>query len=159
MKRAITCAFLMTFVVQAGDNATIHPARAQEEKKLNAAEEDLRKLQGVWHHVSRHEKGKLVAEEDKDALIAFRENVLVVKRGMTVIQVGLIKNINPKADPKEFDIISTDGPNEGSTIKAIYEIKDDTFRFCGGLKSRPRTFTTSPDDKDYIQCSSYRKVK
>ena len=131
---------------------------AQQSDKKDAMLRDVRKLQGVWYHASREEKGKQVVGEVPEVLIAFRENVVVFKKGMDVSQVCALKNINAVATPKTFDLVITDGPNEGMTIKAIYEIKDDFFRYCGGVDVRPNSFTTTPDDKTYIYCSSYKRM-
>jgi len=63
-------------------------------------------------------------------VVAFRENVAVFKQGAKIIQVLFLKNIDAKSTPKKVDFVITDGPNEGSTMFCIYEIKDDVFRYC-----------------------------
>ena len=45
------------------------------------------------------------------------------------------------------------------TIQAIYEIKDDVYRYCGGVEARPTSFTTNADDKGYVYCGSYKRLK
>jgi uncharacterized protein (TIGR03067 family) len=52
---------------------------------------------------------------------------------------------NPSAKPKALDITSTEGPNKGKTMLAIYERNGDTLRICYDLsgKSRPTEFKTA----------------
>jgi len=135
-------------------------AAAQESDKNDAAvKADLAKLQGVWYHLSREEKGKQVAGEDKEQLFVFRGKVVVLKKGTEVGQVGFVKNIDALSKPKKFDLVITDGSNEGMTVLCIYEIKDGVFRYCGGVEARPASFNTSADAKSYVYCSSYKRVK
>src|SRR5258708_5021626 len=92
-------------------------ASAQPQAEKDASiRRDLEKLQGVWYHASREQKGKEVAGEAKEILIAFRENVVVLKKGMEVSQVCVLKKIDATTNPKSFDLVITDGPNEGMTI-------------------------------------------
>jgi uncharacterized protein (TIGR03067 family) len=124
-----------------------------------AAKRDIEALQGEWYHASREQKGKQLVGEAKDVLIVFRGEAVVFKKGTEVSQVCFLKNIDASSNPKKVDLLVTDGPNEGLTVLGIYEIKDGVFRFCGGVEARPPTFVTTPDDKGYVYCSSYKRVK
>lgn len=159
MNRIVSFAFV-TVVFPVCGNAIERRTLAahQSDKQDVAAQADLAKLQGVWYHVSREEKGKQVAGESKDHLIVFRGTVVILKTGTEVGQVGMLKNIDAAANPKKVDLVITDGPNEGKTILAIYEIRDGLFRYCGSLDARPTSFDTKPDDKGYLYCSSYKRA-
>jgi uncharacterized protein (TIGR03067 family) len=60
--------------------------------------------------------------------------------------------LNPKAKPKELDIVGTDGPNKGKTILAIYEQDGDTLRICYDLsgKGRPTEFKTKEGTQSFL---------
>lgn len=100
-------------------------------------------LQGTWLPLSAELGGKLFPDD-------LRKNMKLVVKGDTYTVVvgkkvdrGLIKR-NPTTNPKEMDIIGTEGPNKGQTILAIYERTNDTLRVCYDLggKNRPKEFNT-----------------
>jgi uncharacterized protein (TIGR03067 family) len=124
-----------------------------------AAERDLQQLQGVWHHVSREQGGKETAGESKDSLFVVRGNIVVLKTGDKVGQVGVLKIVDAKSTPRKLDLIITDGANEGMTILAVYKVEGDFFKYCGAINARPTALATSPDDKEYVYCSTYKKLK
>jgi uncharacterized protein (TIGR03067 family) len=129
------------------------------DKNSAAVKVDLELLQGSWSHAAREEKGKQIIGEAKEVLIVFRGNLVVFKKGTEVSQVCLLKKIDATASPKKFDLVITDGPNEGLTIFAIYEVNDGVFRYCGGIDGRPTSFKTSEEDKGYVYCSSYKRAR
>jgi uncharacterized protein (TIGR03067 family) len=120
---------------------------------------DERKLlQGTWlptaAEVSENPFGeatlkimKLVVEGDKYAVTV----------GISV-DLGTIR-IDPAAKPKTMDIISTDGPNQGKTFLAIYELNGDTLRICYDLtgKVRPTEFKTRKGEPLFL--ATYKRAK
>jgi uncharacterized protein (TIGR03067 family) len=157
----IACFMTFAFATYlCASGAKAHSRAAPQAGKNEAATKaDLEKLQGVWYHSSREEKGKQVAGEAKDIVIVFRGNVVVFKKGTEVSQVCFLKNFDALSNPKKVDLEITDGPNEGRTVLGIYEIKDGVFRYCGSVAARPTSFTTAADDKGYVYCSSYKRLK
>jgi uncharacterized protein (TIGR03067 family) len=141
----------------------VHPSvrhdAAQPEAKKAMVQAALDKLQGTWYHVSRHERGEEVAGEDKETLWVFRGEVFVSKQRGRVWQVGTIKIVDPTSNPKKMDLVLTDGVNEGKTVLAVYQVDDETFRYCGCMEARPTSLTTHKDDKHYTYCSTYKRLK
>jgi uncharacterized protein (TIGR03067 family) len=124
-----------------------------------AAEKELEQLQGVWYHVSREVGGKEVSGESKESLFVVRGNIVVLKTGDKVGQVGMLKIVDPKSNPKKLDLIITDGANEGMTILSVYKVDGDVFKYCGAVEARPTSLATNRDDKEYVYCSTYKKLK
>jgi len=124
-----------------------------------SVEKALEQLQGVWYHVSREVGGKEAAGESKDSLFVVRGNIIVLKTGDKVGQVGMLKIVDSKSTPKKLDLIITDGPNEGMTILCVYQVEGDVFKYCGGVKARPASLATNADDKEYVYLSTYKKLK
>jgi uncharacterized protein (TIGR03067 family) len=59
---------------------------------------------------------------------------------------------NNSPNPKEMDIKGVEGPNEGKTILAIYELAGDELKICYDLsgKSRPTEFKTRPNSQLFL---------
>jgi len=128
----------------------------EENKDDKLAKKELEKLRGVWFHVSREVNGKEVAGEDKEALFVIRGNLVVLKKGTEVGQVGTLKIVDPTGNPKKLDLLITDGPNEGMTVFAIYKVDKDLFRYWGSVSARPKAFNTKEGKGVY--CSTYKRV-
>jgi len=140
-------------------NTQAELAKVRNELPGAAADKELDKLQGIWYHVSREVGGKEVAGESKDSLFVVRGNIVVLKRGDQVGQVGMLKIIDSTSKPKKFDLIITDGPNEGRTVLTVYEVDGDVLKYCGANESRPSSLATNANDKNYVYCSTYKKLK
>jgi len=54
--------------------------------------------------------------------------------------------------PKSITVTGTEGPNQGKTFPAIYELKDDTLRICYDLSGakRPTEFKSLAGTKLYL---------
>ncbi len=55
--------------------------------------------------------------------------------------------------PKHFDTTITDGPAKGKTYSAIYELNDNSYRYCGNLrgKERPAKIMSAPGSGVMLQ--------
>ena len=62
-------------------------------------------------------------------------------------------------DPTGVDIKGTKGPNEGKTIPAFYELKDDVLKVCYNPEGekRPKDFKTMAGSRFYMV--TYKKEK
>jgi uncharacterized protein (TIGR03067 family) len=122
------------------------------------AADERKLLQGTWlptaAEVGENPFGeatlkimKLVVEGDKYAVTV----------GISV-DLGAIR-IDPAAKPKTMDIISTDGPNQGKTFLAIYELNGDMLRICYDLtgKVRPTEFKTRKGEPLFL--ATYKRAK
>lgn len=115
-------------------------------------------IEGTWLPSSAELSGKAFPDEVRKAI------KLVVKGDEYTVTVGKEPDrgtvkLNPKAKPKELDIVGTDGPNKGKTILAIYERDGDTLRVCYDLsgKGRPKEFKTKEDTQLFLV--TYKREK
>ena len=60
--------------------------------------------------------------------------------------------IEPAAQPKGMSVTGTEGPNQGKTFPAIYELEGTTLRICYDLsgKKRPQEFKTEAGTLLYL---------
>jgi len=122
------------------------------------AKKDLEKMQGRWKVVDGMQDGQRFAEGSTPlAQFVVKDDKYTVTAGKAVDR-GTVK-LKPTAKPKELDIISTDGPNKGKTILAIYERDGDTLRVCYDLsgKGRPREFKTTEGTQLFLV--TYKREK
>jgi len=123
------------------------------------AADERKLLQGTWLPVAAElnensldeatlKTMKLVVEEDKYAITV----------GKSPFDKGTIR-IDSVAKPKTMDILGTDGPNQGRTFLAIYELNGDTLRVCYDLtgKIRPTEFKTKKGELLFL--ATYKRAK
>jgi uncharacterized protein (TIGR03067 family) len=118
------------------------------------AEEDLKMIEGAWIPVVAELGGKPLPEEYlKDTKL-----VLTDGRYTYMNDKGTYKLIPPEK-LKAMDITGTDGPNQGKTLLAIYELTGDTLRICYDLegKTRPSEFATKTGTQQLLV--SYKRAK
>ena len=67
------------------------------------------------------------------------------------VDKGTLK-IDASKKPKTMDIVGTDGPNQGKTFPAIYELSKDTVKICYDLsgKERPKDFKAEEGSKLFL---------
>src|SRR5262245_46038983 len=112
------------------------------------AKKEQKKLEGTWTAVSMEKDG----EKIPDATVKELKLQVTLKEGnYTKMDGKVIDKGTGKADPtkkpRTTDIMPTEGPNKGKTIKAIYELDGDTLKVCYDLegKGRPKAFETKAD--------------
>jgi uncharacterized protein (TIGR03067 family) len=118
------------------------------------AEEDLKMIEGAWIPVVAELGGKPLPEEYlKDTKL-----VLTDGRYTYMNDKGTYKLI-PAEKLKAMDITGAEGPNQGKTLLAIYELTGDTLRICYDLegKTRPSEFATKAGTQQLLV--SYKKAK
>ena len=89
------------------------------------------KLEGTWRAVTVVKKGK-EEKDDKNHTLTFAGKTFTLKEGDKVMAAGTFKTDRSKK-PHEIDmeITETDKADfKGKTVKGIYEIKEDTLRWC-----------------------------
>ena len=115
-------------------------------------------IQGTWLASAAELGGKPFPEEVRKSI------KLTLKDGKYTVTVG--KNpdqgtvrLDPSAKPKALDVIGTEGPNKGKTIRAIYERDGDTLRVCYDLsgKDRPTEFKTKAGTQLFLV--TYKRKK
>ena len=123
---------------------------AQGDEPANA-KDDGKKMGGSWKPVVAELGGKPFPDE------VLKTMQLVLTDGKYIVTVGgqpdkgTVK-LNPAKNPREMDIVGTDGPNQGKKFPAIYELTDTTLRICYDLsgKARPKEFKTMPDTQLFL---------
>jgi uncharacterized protein (TIGR03067 family) len=118
-------------------------ALAADDKKDDAAKEELKKMEGTWVLVSGEEDGKQKpADEVKKLTSTIKGDTLTILVDGKAVFEGTVV-VDPTKKPKTIDTTSKD-----KTVKspAIYELDGDTFKICVGLKGeRPTEFTSKKD--------------
>jgi uncharacterized protein (TIGR03067 family) len=111
---------------------------AQDNKDLDA-------LQGTWQRTSMIRNGKPVPEDEVKA-----ERLTLQGEHYTLLigdqkRTGIFR-LDPSKSPRTLDIVSTEGPNKGKTLHAIYELEGDTFTYCVAPpgKERPTLLESRP---------------
>ena len=80
-----------------------------------------------------------------------------VKKGKPIVEPTF--RTDPTVSPKTLDIIGTKKQKGEVILKAIYELKGNTFRYCYAIgdAERAKEFTSEPGSKSGI--SAYRRLK
>ncbi len=106
-----------------------------------AVKEDLENFQGTWTVVSMEMDGKVLSEEKRQKIkLTIKGEDFTFDNGDGP-EPGLYK-IDPRKDPKELNIVITQGQDKGKVYLAIYKFEDSKMIQCMELsnKNRPRTF-------------------
>jgi uncharacterized protein (TIGR03067 family) len=113
--------------------------------------DDAQALQGMWIP-SKAELGGKAMPDDVVKTISLK-----LDNGKYEVYVGDSPDrgtytLDSTTDPKGMSITGTDGPNNGKTFPAIYELHGDKLRICYDLsgKARPTEFKTSEGTKLYL---------
>ncbi len=115
-------------------------------------------VQGTWVPSTAELGGKRFPDKVlKTIKLVVKDDKYTVTVGKAIDE-GTVK-LNPKAKPKEMNIIGTNGPNKGKTILAIYERDGDTLRICYDLsgKGRPSEFKTKEGTQLFLV--TYKREK
>jgi uncharacterized protein (TIGR03067 family) len=112
---------------------------------------DAAAIEGTWIPTTMELSGQAFPADDSGAI------VLTIEDGRYLVSVDgqLDKGdlrLEPSARPKAMEIIGTEGPNQGRTFFAIYELTGDTLRICYDLggEARPSEFQTRPNTQLFL---------
>jgi uncharacterized protein (TIGR03067 family) len=122
------------------------------------AKDAARALEGTWLPTAAELAGQKYPEKIlKTMKLVIKDEKYTVTVGEGVDKGDL--KFNPSANPKEMDIISTDGANKGKTFLTIYELDGDTCKVCYELsgKSRPTEFKTKEGTQLFLV--TYKREK
>ncbi len=118
------------------------------------AKKDIEKMQGTLLLVSGERDGqKFTAEEIKQSkLIIKGDTFSIPKSTVGTSQEGTFK-IDPNKRPKQIDSTAGSGPDKGKISLGIYELDDDTQKFCFAPpgKDRPKEFSSKPGSGHLLQ--------
>jgi uncharacterized protein (TIGR03067 family) len=115
----------------------------------DAVKGEWKKFNGTWIAIAMEKEGKKLSEEEikgLDLQLILKDDKYTVKVGSNVIDTGTSKP-DPTKKPKTVDVMPSEGPNKGKTIKGIYELDGDSLRVCYDLagKGRPKALATKAD--------------
>lgn len=130
-------------------------ARSSDDEKVKKVRAEMN---GTWVPTEAELDGEKLPEK------LFKSIKLVLKDAQYTARVGEqvdegTVTLDLESDPTGMEIKGTKGPNEGKTIPAIYELKDDVLKVCYNLegKNRPKEFKTTAGSKFYMV--TYKKDK
>ncbi len=120
--------------------------------------DDAKAVQGSWTPA----KAELAGQPMTDDVL--KTISLKLENGRYDVLVGVLPDkgtytIDSTTKPKSMTITGTEGPNNGKTYPAIYELKGDTLRICYDLSGakRPTEFKTSAGTKLYLVTYNRKK--
>lgn len=113
--------------------------------------DDAKAIQGSWKPATAELAGQPLPETVL-AIISLK-----LDHGKYEVYVGDAPDkgtytLDSGATPKAITVIGTDGPNQGQTFPAIYELQGDTLRICYDLSGakRPTEFKSVAGTKLYL---------
>ena len=115
------------------------------------AGEEREMIEGTWLPVEAELGGQpFPAEVLKTMKLLIQEGRYTAYVGEK-LDKGTVKT-DSSTTPKAMDITGTEGPNQGRTFLAIYEIEDESMRICYDLSGteRPTAFETKPDTQQFL---------
>jgi uncharacterized protein (TIGR03067 family) len=130
-------------------------ARSDDDEKAKKARAEMN---GTWIPSEAELDGEKLPEEFlKSIRLVVKEEKYTATVG-DQIDEGTV-TLDLESDPKGMEIKGSKGPNDGKTIPAIYELKDDVLKVCYNLegKKRPTKFKTTAGSKLYLV--TYKKNK
>jgi uncharacterized protein (TIGR03067 family) len=107
----------------------------------DAAKKDVERLQGTWYRVAFARKNARFGE-DPDDTITYNGNEFTMKAyGVTL--AGTFEIVDATGEPKQMDLICTEGRHKGKRLRAIYRIEGDRLETCtdDGNDNRPKEFS------------------
>ena len=129
--------------------------------RTQSAEDEKKMIDGTWILVAAELGGQKLPDQSlKDIAAGAAAGRLILTDGRYTYQNdrGTYK-LGPADKPKTMDITGTDGPNQGKTFLAIYELPGDSLKICYDLggKVRPSEFTTKPGTHQFL--AFYKRAK
>ena len=113
----------------------------------NTFEDNEKAIQGTWVIVQAELGGQRLPD------VGLKGTKLILKEGRYQFQIDqgeyklhLIEKMTA------MDMMGKQGPNEGKTFLAIYELKDNTLKICYDLagKVRPKIFKTEAGTRQFL---------
>jgi len=110
----------------------------------DAVKKEMTRLEGEWTMVSGEIDGTAMVEQQLKAMkrVAKDGVTTVTMSGQTFMKAKF--SVDPAKKPKTIDYTVVEGPTKGKMQYGIYELDDDTVKFCFSSpgKDRPSDFTT-----------------
>ena len=120
--------------------------------------EDMKAMEGEWTMSAAELGGKPFPDE-------IAKTIKLVLKGDTYratvgeqVDKGTVK-LDASKKPKAIDITGTEGPNQGKTFPAIYELSKDTLKVCYNLGGAERPTEFKSKDGTQIFLVTYKRAK
>ena len=119
--------------------------------------DDLKSLQGKWKPIEANLGDNIIDKEVLNkATVEFADDKYSILIGDKT-EKGALK-LNPKAFPKQMDIFPTEGPNNGKTLWAIYQLEGEILTVCYSLTPTVRPENFEPDSNTLLLVK-YERIK
>jgi uncharacterized protein (TIGR03067 family) len=112
---------------------------------------ELLKLQGSWRITEVETGAKVETVFEKGRTLFIGGPLFLVKRDDEVLQAATVQ-ISPNKKPRAVDATVRKGPQQGSTLLGIYEVKGDTLRVCfdSAADQRPKGFKAGANSSFFM---------
>jgi uncharacterized protein (TIGR03067 family) len=118
------------------------------------------KLDGTWKPVSVMKNGKEEGDKEDHKLI-LKGDTFTIMKGDGVMAKGTMTR-DKKKTPHEIDMTVTEADKDeakGKVIKGIYELKDDTLKWCFSMEGERPTEFAAPEGKKVMFITLKRDKK
>ena len=96
----------------------------------NKTSRDAKELPGVWGAERWGQDGVMASKND----YRFAPRVEVAEASLTIqrgpLSYPMRYTLDASKSPAHIDMVYTDGPDKGRTVKGVYELKGDTLKLC-----------------------------
>jgi uncharacterized protein (TIGR03067 family) len=117
-------------------------------KQMNSTDN----LSGTWSCISATVDGKPLPKETTDLLqLTLTRDRYKTEKG-SVILFDSSYTIDPSKDPKQINMIGTEGDLAGKEAQGIYSCDGDVLRICHVMPGlpRPESFESTPGSKAFL---------
>jgi uncharacterized protein (TIGR03067 family) len=134
------------------------PLQEKDSTRRVLSEKELQRLQGIWEVTSRIFDGVEQLQPEESVRMTVRgDSFEVTKNGKPFIKGAL--HLDPTQHPGVLDYYPTQGKVPEEPLRAVYELKDDEFRYCYVGPGRPRPGELSSRRGSERTLFTYRRLK
>ena len=112
----------------------------------------MEKIEGNWACISAMIDGKPLAESKAQLLrLTLTRERYTTQRGSEVL-FDSTYTTDPSSNPKQIDMLGTEGELKGKNAPGIYSLVGDTLIICYAMPGKPRpvAFVSAPGSEAYL---------